>query len=124
MHKTDDQRRLFLRKDLNELDLWMQTLEFFNFELDHFSIIEKQLVCNSRASNLIQALRRKNVLNMAALCKYEQELKVEFEYGKTDYDIVRARIHEAKRNQYSKLTKEQHAFKMIFFKELKKFQRK
>ncbi|KAA5821878.1 hypothetical protein FPF71_15335 [Algibacter amylolyticus] len=124
LHKIDNQRRLCIQKDLKELNLWMYTLEEFNNELDSCHILEKQLIHNASVSNLIKALRRKNVLSMALFCKYNQELKDEWEYGKTDYDVARAKVHEKKREQYMLLIEEYSAFKKHIYKLLMRYQRK
>lgn len=124
IHKINLQRRLFIKKDLSELSLWINTLVFFNSELDNLNIIEKQLIRNPSISSTIQGLRRKNILTMATLCKYEQDLKTEFEYGKNEYDQARAKIHEIKRDQYTQLIGEHNAFKNQIYKVLKKFQLK
>ncbi|MBR9846772.1 MAG: hypothetical protein GYB35_12025 [Algicola sp.] len=123
IHKIDAHRRLCISKDLKELELWMQTLESFNDELDHFNSIEKQLIKNSSISNAIKAMRRKNILMMATLCKYEQELKTEYEYGKTEYDEVRLKCHLLKRHNHVKLKVEYNTFKNKIFNMLKRFQR-
>ena len=112
IHKIDAHRRLCISKDLKELELWMHTLESFNDELDHFNSIEKQLIKNSSVSNAIKAMRRKNILMMATLCKYEQELKTEYEYGKMEYDEVRLKYHLLKRENYLKL-KVEHPFSFL-----------
>ena len=123
-HKLDLQRRLFIKKDLEELGLWLNTLESFNHEIDSFSVIEKQLMRNHSIVKLIQGLRRNNVLCMAMLCKYNQELKNEYEYGKTEYDLPRAKIHKKKREQYLQFVQEFNNFKNHFYKLLMRFQRK
>lgn len=122
-HQLNQQRKLCIQKDLNELNLWINTLEFFNNELDHFSVIEKQLIKKASVSNTIQAIRRKNVLNMAILCKYEQELKTEYQYGKTEYALNRLRFHEQKRISYMKLVDECNTFKNKFYLSLRKYRR-
>jgi len=122
-HQLNQQRKLCIQKDLNELNLWINTLEFFNTELDHFSVIEKQLIKKASVSSTIQAIRRKNVLNMAILCKYEQELKTEYQYGKTEYDLNRLRFHEQKRISYMKLVDECNTFKNKFYLSLRKYRR-
>lgn len=123
-YKIDVHRRLCIKKDLNELNLWTTMLEDFNIELDHFAIIEKQLVKVISVAQNIQAIRRKIVLTMANLCKYEQELKTEYEYGKTEYDATRLKVHEHKRETYLKLVEEHQKFKIQFYTILKKYQRR
>ncbi len=98
-------------------------MECFNSELDHFSVIEKQLIKNTSVSGTIQAIRRKNVLSMANLCKYEQELKTEYEYGKLEYDYSRLKLHEQKRAIYNKLFEDYNAFKNQFYLIVRKYQR-
>ncbi|WP_369994518.1 hypothetical protein [Winogradskyella sp.] len=123
IHKIDTHRRLCISKDLKELELWMHSLESFNHDLDHFSCLEKHLIKNSSISNEIKAMRRKNILTMASLCKYEQELKTEYEYGKTEYNEVRLKYHLQKRENYLKLKEEYSTFKNKVFNMLKKFRR-
>jgi len=124
IHKIDTHRRLCIQKDLSELSLWIDMLEYFNDELNYFSVIEKQLIHNTSVSTAIQAIRRKNVLSMATLCKYEQELKKEYEYGKVEYDLPRSKVHEQKRDNYLKFLKEYNTFKNQFYTILKKYRRK
>lgn len=109
---------------MSELSLWTDMLEYFNIELNHFSVVEKQLMDNASVSTAIQAMRRKNVLNMATFCKYEQELKKEYEYGKIEYDLTRSKAHELKREHCLKFIKEYNAFKDQFYALLKKYRRK
>jgi hypothetical protein len=102
----ESKRRLFLQKDLFELLQWMDEIEFIHTELNTFTIIEKQLIKKNSMSLKIQALRRKNTLIMSALCKYEQLIKNEIEYGKQDYDIKRSKEHEKQRELFLSLLKE------------------
>jgi len=122
--KIDEHRRLCIKKDLSELNSWTDMLESAITELDHFLIIEKQLIKVTSVSNTIQAMRRKVVLNMASLCKYEQELKTEYEYGKFEYNAIRSKHHEKKRQGYLQLLKELMALKNHIYILLKKYQRK
>lgn len=124
IHKIDAHRRLCLQKDLNESNSWISSLESFNIELDHLSVIEKQLVKNTSVSSTILAIRRKTILNMANLCKYEQELKTECEYGKIEYDFNRLKVHELKRENFLKLIEEHNIFKNQFYILLRKYHRK
>ncbi len=121
---AENQRKLFLQKDLNELQIWMLALEAFNNELEHLSMIEKQLLKNSSVSSAILAIRRKNVLIMANLCKYEQELKTEYEYGQVEYDLNRLKIHEQRRANYLKLITDCNSFRNQFYFLVRKYQRK
>ncbi|MBR9845581.1 MAG: hypothetical protein GYB35_05455 [Algicola sp.] len=122
-HKADAHKRLCISKDLKELELWLQCLEFFNEELDHFKNIEKDIIKNISISNNITALRRKTILEIASICKYEQALKTEHEYGKIEYDDVRSKQHDQKRQNYLRLLKEQNAFKHQVFAHLNRFKR-
>ncbi len=122
--KIETQRQLCIKKDLNELNLWISTLEELNNELNYFNVIEKQLVKKGSVSNSIQGLRRKNVLIMATFCKYDQALKNEYEYGKTEYNALRANIHENKRAQYVQLVKEFNTLKKHIYQILIKYHRK
>jgi hypothetical protein len=111
-HKLDAYRRLFIEKDLIELSQWIDAIESINLEIDYLQLIEKRLIKNSTLSAMLQGFRRKNTLVMASLCKYEQELKREYEYSERTYDVVRAKEHEGRRDLYSNL--------MIEFKQLRK----
>lgn len=101
----------------------MHTLEHFNEELSYFNALEKQLIKNLTVANNLKAIRRKNILLMAALCKYEQELKTEFEYGKIEYNSNRSKYHEQKRDSYFKLIEEYDLFKKQIYKLLLRFRR-
>ncbi len=102
----------------------MRMLESFNSELDHLSIIEKQLLKDVSVSSTILAMRRKNALSMANFCKYEQELKTEFEYGRVEYDINRLKIHEQKRDTYIRFVEECTTFRIKFYMLVRKYQSK
>ncbi|GGX06599.1 hypothetical protein [Aquimarina muelleri] len=122
-YKIDTQRRLCIKKDLIELSQWIDMLSTINDELDLLKIIEKQLLKTSRIEANLQALRRKNTLIMGVLCKYEQELNKEYEYGKREYDIIRAKEHEKKRDIYSVLIQEFFQLKKMIYHNLSKYQR-
>ncbi|AXP79354.1 hypothetical protein CJ739_254 [Mariniflexile rhizosphaerae] len=119
--KSDSYRRLSIQKDLNELSLWILTLEDFNDELDCFNVFENQLIHNIDIANSIKALRRRNVLTMATFCKYNQELINECKYGQNEYNLVRAKVHENKRIQFWELKKEYDTFKRHVYKVLMRF---
>lgn len=123
-HKMDEHRRLCIKKDLNELHTWITAIEAFNSELEHMSLIEKKLIKNTSVSNTILAIRRNNVLIMANLCKYEQELKTEHEYGKVKYDLNRLKIHEQRRANYLKLVTDCNSFRNQFYTIISRYQRK
>jgi hypothetical protein len=122
-YEIDVHRRLCIKKDLSELNLWTTMLEDFNTELDHYSAIEKQLIKNSSVLNAIKAMRRKNILMMASTCKYEQELKTEYEYGKTEYNNMRSKYHEQRRDDYMQLIIEYQRFKSNILNTLKVYRR-
>lgn len=124
LQRIDNHRRLCIQKDLKELNLWLYTLEQFNNKLDDFSVLEKQLVQNASVSNTIKALRRKNVLIMGVFCKYNQELKNEYEYGKVEYNGTRAKWHDKKREEYKVLLQECTRFETQFYKLLMRFKLK
>lgn len=122
--KIDAHRRLCIQKDINELHTWTTALEAFNSELKHLSVIERQLIKNVSVSNTILSIRRKNVLMMAHLCKYEQDLKTEYEYGKIEYDSNRLKQQEQKRVNYLKFVEDCNSFRNQFYLLIRKYQRK
>lgn len=124
LYRIDNQRRLCIQKDLKELNLWLYTLEQFNNKLDCFNVLEKRLIKSPSVENLIKALRRKNVLVMGTFCKYSQDLKIEFEYGKTEYNEARSKMHEKKREQYKLLLQEFTAFETHIYKLLMRYKLK
>lgn len=103
--------------------MWMEIIESSNEEFNYFSTIENQLIKNVSVANNIKAMRRKNILMMAALCKYEQELKTEYDYGKVDYDENRLKHHEKKRELFLQFTDEYKKFKIAFLNILKTYRR-
>ncbi|WP_179345000.1 hypothetical protein [Winogradskyella ursingii] len=123
-YKIDVHRRLCIKKDLYELNLWTTALEDFNTELDHLNMIEKQLIKNSSISIAIKAMRRNNILNMASICKYEQELKTEYEYGKTEYNDQRSKSHEQRQQSYLQFLDEIKTFKNQIYNLLKRYRSK
>ncbi len=122
--KVNFYRKQSIKKDLEELGFWIYFLESFNEELGYFNSIEKQLVKNPSIANTIVSIRRNNILMMANLCKYEQELKTEYEYGKIEYDTARARLHKQKRESYLQLIKEYNKLKNQIYVMLKSYHRK
>lgn len=104
--KIDAQRKLSIKKDLIELSQWIEMLENINTELDFLSAIDKQFLGHRSIFSIIQSIRRKNIGTMGSLCQYEQQLRKEFEYGKREYDVTRAKEHEKKREQYTALISE------------------
>ncbi len=122
-YKTNGHRQLCVQKDINELQTWISALEAFNEELQHILIIEKQLIKNASVSSTVLSIRRKNVLIMANLCKYEQELKTDYEYGTVEYDANRLKIHEQKRVNYVKLIEDCNNFRTKIYVLIRKYQR-
>lgn len=115
---VESKRRLLLQKDLFELQFWMADIENAHTELHMLSIIEAQFLKKNTVTMNIQGARRKNTLLMGTLCKYEQSIKVEIEYGKTDYDIKRSKIHEKQRDAYRVVMCEFRAIKSDIYKRL------
>jgi hypothetical protein len=60
---------------------------------------------------------------MGMLCKYEQELNTEYEYGKKEYNVIRANEHEKKRNVHSAFIQEFTQLKKRIYEKLSKYQR-
>lgn len=123
-YKVDVYRRLCIKKDLIELSNWIDVLEFINTELNHFSLIEKQLLRHQNIATNLKGFRRKNTLIMGSFCHYEQELRKELEFGKIDYDFSRAKEHEKKREVYTTLIKEFQALKEFIYNQLTQYIRK
>ena len=123
-YKIDAHRILCIKKDLIELSQWIETLESINSELDYLKLIEQQLIKSGSIQINLQGLRRKSILVMGSLCQYEQELRKELEYGKREYDLVRAKEHEKKRDHYSVLINEFRDLKKIIYINLSKYQRR
>lgn len=123
-YKADVHRRLCIKKDLIELSHWIDVLGFMNTELNHFSLIEKQLLHHQSIAMNLKGFRRKNTLIMATLCQYEQTLNKELEFGKKEYDLCRAKEHEKKREIYTALVKEFQNLKEFIYNQLNQYQRK
>lgn len=121
---NDAQRKLCIKKDLIELSQWIEALENINTELDYLSAIDKQFLGNRSVSPKIQMIRRKNIGTMASLFQYEQQLRKEFEYGKREYDVSRAKEHEKKRDQYSAIIIDFEQLKKIIYNNLLKYKPK
>jgi len=119
-YKADVQRKLCIRKDLIEMSQWIDILSNINEELDYLKLIEKQLLKNNSIDVSLQALRRKNTLLMGMLCKYEQELNTEHEYGKSEYNLTRAKEHEKKRDVHSRFIQEFNQIKKGIYDKLVK----
>lgn len=123
-YKTDVQRKLCIRKDLIELSQWIDILSNINEEVDYLKLIEKQLLKNNSINVNLQGLRRKNTLLMGMLCKYEQELNTEYEYGKNEYNLMRAKEHEKRRDVHAAFIQEFTLLKREIYILLTQYQRK
>ena len=123
-YKTDAQRRLCIKKDLIELSQWIDTLSNINEEVSSLKLIEKQLLKDSILEMKLQGLRRKNTLVMGMLCKYEQELKTEYDYGKKEYNVTRAKEHEKKRDVHAAFIQEFTQLRKGIYLKLSKYQRR
>ncbi|RDK89168.1 hypothetical protein [Marinirhabdus gelatinilytica] len=122
--KIDAHRRLCIKKDLIALSHWMDAITAINTEIDYLKIIEQQLIKEYDVEVTLQALRRKNTLLLAMLCKYEQELNTEYEYGKREYNVSRAKEHEKKRDTHIAFIQEFTQFKKGIYHKLSKYQRR
>ena len=122
-YKTDVHRRLCIKKDLIELSQWIDILSSINVELDYLKLIEKQLIKQSSIEMDLQTLRRKNTLLMGMLCKYEQELNTEHEYGKVEYNVKRAKDHEKKREVHVSFIQEFTRLKLVIYQKISMYQR-
>ena len=123
-YKIDFQRKLCIKKDLIELNQWIDTLSEVNNELAQLKLIEMQLLKSGAIETNLLGVRRKNTLAMATLCKYEQELRSEYEYGKSDYNNTRAKEHEKKRDVFAELMQVFHQLKNAIYQVLTTYQRR
>jgi len=123
-YKIDAHRRLCIKKDLIELSQWIDTLSSINTEIDSLKQIETQLLKEYAIKINLQGLRRKNTLLMGMLCKYEQELNTEYEYGKKEYNVIRAKEHEKKREVYITFIQEFTQLKKEIYHRLSKYLRR
>lgn len=120
----DDHRKLCIKKDLIELNDWIETLSIINEEIDYLHVLEKNLIKDHSLQLSLKSLRRKNTLLMAIHCKYEKSLKTEYEYGKEAYDFRRAKEHEKKRITHSAFTIEFSVLKKKFYQKLCNYKRR
>ena len=123
-YKTNAHRRLCIKKDLIELSQWIDTLSSINIELGYLKLLETQLLRDATIGINLQGLRRKNTLLMGMLCKYEQELNTEYEYGKKEYNVTRAKEHEKKREVNTAFIQEFTQLKKGIYHKLSKYQRR
>lgn len=118
------QRKLFLKKDLIELSYWIDELEAIDKEINTITNLEKLILNNPILRDNLKVFRRKNTLSMGLFCQYEKDLRTDFEYGKTVYDVTRAKLHEKKRNEYQLIIKDFRILKEKMYKLLLSFERK
>lgn len=123
-HNTNVNRKLCIKKDLIALSHWIDTLTNINTEIDYLKIIGEQLIKEHSIEVTLQAMRRKNTLLLAILCKYEQELNKEYEYGKREYNLTRAKEHENKQELHMAFVQEFSQCKQSIYKKLSKYQRR
>ncbi|WP_034260449.1 hypothetical protein [Altibacter lentus] len=119
--RANAHRRLCIKKDLIELSQWIDTLSSINVELGYLILIDKQLIKDNSITVDLQGLRRKNTLLMGTLCRYEQELNTEYEFGKKEYNVTRAKEHEKKRDVNSAFIQEFTQLKKRMYIKLSKY---
>src|SRR5690606_14401624 len=119
----ESNRRLFLQKDLFDLLQWIEHIEHIDTELNAFSTLNKHLLKNQATALKIQTIRRKNTLTMRLLCKYEQYIKRDIEYGKDDYDLKKTKEHEKHRALIKDMDKEFRQLKFTIYQMLSQFKR-
>ncbi len=100
---------------------WIDTLSSINVELGYLILIDKQLIKDNSITVDLQGLRRKNTLLMGTLCRYEQELNTEYEFGKKEYNVTRAKEHEKKRDVNSAFIQEFTQLKKRMYIKLSKY---
>jgi hypothetical protein len=122
-YREDIHRRLCIKKDLIELTQWIDTLTVLNDELSQLKLIEKQLLKDRDIESALMGIRRKNTLIMGTLCKYEQELDNEYEFGKRIYDVTRAKEHEKKRVIYTELMQDFYQLRKAIYRLLTAYKR-
>ena len=122
-YREDIHRRLCIKKDLIELTQWIDTLTVLNDELSQLKLIEKQLLKDRDIESALMGIRRKNTLIMGTLCKYEQELDSEYEFGKRIYDVTRAKEHEKKRVIYAELMQDFYQLRKAIYRLLTAYNR-
>ena len=122
-YREDIHRRLCIKKDLIELTQWIDTLTVLNDELSQLKLIEKQLLKDRDVESALIGIRRNNTLIMGTLCKYEQELDNEYEFGKRIYDVTRAKEHEKKRVIYAELMQDFYQLRKAIYRLLTAYNR-
>ncbi len=103
---------------MREIALWGEILEMINEEIGYLLQTEKKLINNYELGIKIQDLRRKIILCSASLCRYEQNLKNELEYGKNKYDESNIVLHEQHREKYFSLIQYYQQLKNKLYKYL------
>jgi len=83
-----------------EADEWIEGLEGLNHELGMLLLIEKHVLRDDRIRYDLLAWRRANTLTVADLCKYQQNIKTEMEYGRGGYHIAWVKTHEKYRARH------------------------
>ncbi len=121
--KLETYRVLCLKKDLVELNYWMEMVEAINAEISEMIYIEQHLIKNSNMQNSLSSIRRKNTLVMGKFCQYEVNLKKEINYSQQAYDLTRAKEHEKKRDLFYDLIAGFRKNKHLFYQQLKRMRR-
>ncbi|MCL6220262.1 hypothetical protein [Zunongwangia pacifica] len=96
-------RELCIKKDLREVAMWELFLEDINEELGDLLKLEKRMINDLRLANTLQGMRREVILCTAGLCRFEQELKKELEYGKNEYGDQHINLYEKHRMRYLRI---------------------
>jgi|TARA_B100001079_G_scaffold271136_1_gene287529 hypothetical protein len=111
-------RELCIKKDLREVAMWELFLEDINEDLGSLLKLEKLMINDARLAGTLQGMRREVILCTAGLCKFEQELKKELEYGKSEYGDQHINLYERHRMRYLRIVEKHHLLKKSIYKRL------
>ncbi|MDN3593506.1 hypothetical protein [Zunongwangia endophytica] len=109
-------RELCIKKDLREIAMWELFLEEINDELGDLLKLEKGILNDLRLAGNLQGMRREVILCTAGLCKFEQELKKELEYGKNEYGDQHINLYEMHRKRYLRISEKYFLLKKDMLK--------
>lgn len=83
--------------------MWELFLEDINEELGDLLKLEKLMINDLKLAGNLQGMRREVILCTAGLCKFEQDLKKELEYGKSEYGDQHINLYERHRRRYLRI---------------------
>ncbi|MCM4172350.1 hypothetical protein DHD32_12720 [Arenibacter sp. TNZ] len=99
-HSQESDSRIMIKKDKDEVNNWMDDLEYMNEELEYLLEIEDRILNNAALYEELQTLQKENTLNLRTLFRYNGAIKGALECDTVECDAFYLSKHERNRKLY------------------------